>query len=223
MTRPIVRRGTLTLALTAGLIAAAFAAVPAAQASTLYGCLAKNGSAHLYTKRPKKCRKGERLISWGTVGQNGTNGTNGTNGANGANGAVAGFSATESSGFYVNSTLTQIPGLQKTLPAGSFIVSASLEFNGYAESSGSGSIIECQLSDNAGGKVTTETGYWGGPFLDLSGQYIAKGQIAMHLAVTSTQSSSLTVKCRQEVDLGNSEEVETNHGAVVAVQTTSNS
>jgi hypothetical protein len=206
---------------------AAFAAVPAAQASTLYACVTKSGTAHVYTKKPKKCRsKKEKLVSWNTAGpagKNGINGTNGSNGVNGINGAVAGFSATESGGQYVNGTLTQIPGLVKTLPAGSFIASTSLEFNGYAESAPSGTIIECQFSDNAGGKITTEIGYWGGPFLDLSGQYIAKGQIALHLAITASQPSTLTVKCKQEVDLGSSEEVATDHGALVAVQTSANS
>jgi hypothetical protein len=89
MSRPIARRRTFLLAATAALIVAAFAAVPAAQASTLYACVSKSGTAHVFTKKPKKCKsKKEKLVSWNTSGVAGKNGTNGSNGTNGTGGAA---------------------------------------------------------------------------------------------------------------------------------------
>jgi hypothetical protein len=89
MSRPIARRSTFLLAAAAALLVAAFATVPAAQASTLYACVSKTGSPHLYTKKPKKCKsKKEKLVSWNTAGPAGSNGTGGANGANGTNGAA---------------------------------------------------------------------------------------------------------------------------------------
>jgi hypothetical protein len=83
MPRPIVRRATLALAtlLTVGL----FAGASGAQASTLFACVKKSGSAHVFTKKPK-CKKGEQKLSWSTAGPAGKNGAGGTNGANGTNG-----------------------------------------------------------------------------------------------------------------------------------------
>ncbi len=109
---------------------AAFAPVPVAQAATLYACVTKSGTAHVYTKKPKKCKsKKEKLVSWNTVGpagKNGTDGTNGasgTNGTNGTNGAVAGYFA---SGLGKDTPLSESDKtvLSKTLPAGRFLITA---------------------------------------------------------------------------------------------------
>ena len=89
MSRPIAKRGTLALAAAAALIVAAFASVPAAQASTLYACVTKSGGAHLYTKKPKKCKsKKEKLVSWNTVGPAGSNGAGGAQGKEGKEGTA---------------------------------------------------------------------------------------------------------------------------------------
>jgi hypothetical protein len=84
MSRPIVRRATLALATV--LVVGLFAGASGAQASTLFACMKKSGSAHVFTKKPK-CKKGETKLSWNTAGPAGKNGTSGSNGANGANGA----------------------------------------------------------------------------------------------------------------------------------------
>jgi hypothetical protein len=66
----------------------ALVAAPSANAATLYACVKKNGTARIFTKKPR-CKKGEVRLSWnieGPAGRNGLNGLNGTNGANGVNG-----------------------------------------------------------------------------------------------------------------------------------------
>jgi len=88
MSTPIARRGVLALAMGAALIVGFFALAAQAEASTLYACVKKNGSAHIYAKKPK-CKKGESKLTWnnqGPAGKNGANGVNGTNGTNGKEG-----------------------------------------------------------------------------------------------------------------------------------------
>jgi len=90
MSTSIGRRGAALLALAGGLLLLAVAGAPAASAGTLYACAKKNGSARIFTKKPK-CKRGETKLLWnkeGPAGRNGANGANGTNGTNGANGTA---------------------------------------------------------------------------------------------------------------------------------------
>ena len=80
------RRAAALLAVAGALLFAAFTAVSAAQAATIYACVKKSGSIRVVTKKAK-CKRGESKLSWNTAGPAGKNGANGGNGANGANGA----------------------------------------------------------------------------------------------------------------------------------------
>jgi hypothetical protein len=80
-----IRRGVAGLVAIGALSVAALAAVPQAEAATLYACVKKNGTARIYSKKPK-CKKKETKLSWNTSGPAGKNGLNGLNGANGLNG-----------------------------------------------------------------------------------------------------------------------------------------
>lgn len=80
-----IRRGTAVLVAVGALLTVALAAVPQADAATLYACVKKNGTAHIYAKKPR-CKKQETKLSWSTVGPAGKNGLNGANGGNGGNG-----------------------------------------------------------------------------------------------------------------------------------------
>lgn len=85
MSTSITRRGIALLAAATFLLFAALVTASQAGATTYYACVKKNGSAHIYTKKPK-CKKGESKLSWNNVGPAGRNGNNGVNGANGKNG-----------------------------------------------------------------------------------------------------------------------------------------
>jgi hypothetical protein len=148
MSTPIARRGIFLLASTAALIVAVFAAVPAAQASTLYACVKKSGSAHIYTKKPK-CKKGESKLSWGTVGPAGSNGTNGANGANGTNGNNGANGATPGLfDFNDGPTAFEAIGGEQTVatlpnvPAGNYLFNAKVAVEGGA----SALLIHCRLA-----------------------------------------------------------------------------
>jgi hypothetical protein len=89
------RRVALAIAATAG-FAVGFAAPPQARAATIYACYKKRtGTVRIVGKRTR-CRRGERKLSWNTVGPPGANGRNGLNGLNGLNGVngVTGFTST---------------------------------------------------------------------------------------------------------------------------------
>jgi hypothetical protein len=121
--------------LAAGACALALLALaPQANASTLYACVKKNGSARLFTSRPR-CRHGEKRLAWniegprgpqgsrGKEGHAGKNGPGGVNGTNGANGAAGGFSAT-SEALKAFTGAAEVPIVSKALPAGSYLVFA---------------------------------------------------------------------------------------------------
>jgi hypothetical protein len=76
------RRVTAAILAAGALLLAAFAIAPTAGAATLYACVKKNGTAHIYAKKPK-CKKHESKLSWNTEGAAGRNGSNGLNGLNG--------------------------------------------------------------------------------------------------------------------------------------------
>jgi hypothetical protein len=103
MSISINRRGTAVLVAACALLVGSLSVAAQANASTLYACVKKNGTARVFTKKPK-CKKGESKLSWnnvgpagrngangvngapGSAGKNGTNGSNGANGTNGTNG-----------------------------------------------------------------------------------------------------------------------------------------
>ena len=92
----ITRGRAATLAAAATLALAALLAAPHADAATIYACFKKRtGAFHIVGKR-STCRRGERKLSWNTVGPSGANGLNGANGINGASGVngVTGFTST---------------------------------------------------------------------------------------------------------------------------------
>ncbi len=132
-------RGMLATAVLVALVVTAFAAASQAQASTLYACVKKNGSARIYSKKPK-CKKGESKLSWNTAGPAGKNGANGTNGTNGTNGAAGQpqsavpFSASLEAPFLSNSfsTLFSLSGVTVKLNCGNALLAdvASLEASG---------------------------------------------------------------------------------------------
>jgi hypothetical protein len=97
MPKAITHRGTIALAITAALLVTAFAAASSADASTLYACVKKNGTARIFTQKPK-CKKGERKLSWNNPGPSGRNGLNGANGLNGVNGSIGKEGATGKEG-----------------------------------------------------------------------------------------------------------------------------
>jgi hypothetical protein len=75
------------LAAVIALLLAAIASAPLAEASTVYACVQKSGTAHIFAKKPN-CKKGETKFLLNTEGLPGRAGANGINGTNGKEGAA---------------------------------------------------------------------------------------------------------------------------------------
>jgi hypothetical protein len=226
-------RAMAVLAATGALLLAAFAAAPQAEASTLYACVQKNGAAHIYTKKPK-CKKHESKLSWittgGPAGKNGTNGSNGTSGTNGTNGAVSGFSATvEEVNFTSGTEAAPTTIVSRTLPAGNYIVGASLDLDASDSVSGGEAAVECELVDTpiGGGSAVSDGALWAAVIdFEFIGGYSAITTMSLNLAVDSpARSSTIAIECDDAIPLPNGGTLETrgNKSSIVAVQTSTNS
>ncbi len=102
MSTLITRGRVLALVGLGVLLLAGFATAAQPEPGTITACYEKYGGAIRIVRSDARCRRGERKLSWNTVGPagvngvNGTNGTNGTNGINGTNGVngTTGFTST---------------------------------------------------------------------------------------------------------------------------------
>ncbi len=88
MSTRTLRRGTAALVASGALLTVAFAAVPQADAATIYTCVKKKSGAFRFVSQKTKCRRSESKRSWNTNGANGAKGAPGAPGANGAAGAT---------------------------------------------------------------------------------------------------------------------------------------
>lgn len=243
------RRAVVALVATGALLLAAFAVASQAEASTLYACVKKSGTARVFTKKPK-CKKGESKISWnaegpagknGANGASGTNGTNGTSGTNGTNGAVAGYVVVQSgevSFTQLESKESNALVMSKSLPAGSYIVNGNVEVIAAqvgTNEEGGGPLttfvqMSCTLKDTpTSGSSVSYTNSWSGvtsnPIIFFAA---GLGSVPLDLAVTTTTSSVLTVTCTNVHNDGDNTSPSAftegaQDGVITAVQTTSNS
>jgi hypothetical protein len=228
MSRPSYRRALLALAVACALMVGVLAGATSASASTLYACVKKNGSAHIYSKKPK-CKKGESKLSWnttgpagtngapGAAGKNGANGTNGTNGSNGANGAVAGYFTAQ--GGPISITEEEQLILSKTLPPGNYLISAKVTTSAAGKNTGQME-SRCELYDGA----TLDESQWiSGLSEFLPGVFLGTSTLPLNTAVTFTKPTAIQVWCETELNKASSGEMTASHGALWAIQTTSNS
>ena len=159
MRRPLPHTRILLAAV--GAATALLACSAAAQASTLYACVKKDGSAHIYAKKTR-CHRGEHMLHWNSEGPAGRNGTNGTNGAGGAqglsglNGAAAVLSAIGPTVNVSGGTLGTL--VSRTLPAGNYVVDGYI----YGDFSDPTEAVEaygfCHLTDTPAGGSSTSAG-----------------------------------------------------------------
>jgi hypothetical protein len=218
------RRAVAALVATGALLLTAFAVASAAEASTLYACVKKSGTARVFTKKPK-CKKGESKVSWnseatagknGTNGTDGANGTNGTNGTNGANGAVATYFASSESETALAHEVEEVTLGSKTVPAGDYLVTAKIDIG--AEGSTAGAIgVKCQLVDGA----VLDTNY-----LDAGlgtygpGEFFSATPETLIGVLKSSSTSTIKIVCDWYFDVGSAEIVAYDWD-IGAVQTTS--
>ncbi len=229
---------TTRLTAAAGAVAtlalAALASSPPASAQTIYACVNKRtGAARLYYTREPRCKRGQARLSWNTqgpAGRNGANGKNGatgktgptgkngTNGTNGNNGAVAGYSASEPA-FTEFTGKKEVTILAKTVPAGSYVVSAKTVLSSSA-TLGIRAAGVCELLN--GGAVVDTSG-WDAGLVQESTKYIGEATLSLQAAVSVKATTVLSLVCS---DLSPDEDAQLIGAAlsqIAAVQTTQNS
>jgi FlaG/FlaF family flagellin (archaellin) len=146
----------------------------------------------------------------GANGKNGTNGTNGTNGSNGLNGnpgpngAGPSYSATSSPSVPFaanqlgNNTQEQLSPpttiVQKTLPAGNYVISASVPISAVTGAGNEPITVNCTLTD--GGK--TDNGLWWTTTENDTGYNEAETTIPFLLVVSNSTASTAIVACQDE-------------------------
>lgn len=230
-----LRRVLTALAAGGALMAASFAAASPANASTLYACVKKSGSAHVFAKKPK-CKKGESKLSWNTSGpagkggengKNGGNGGNGSNGSNGKDGAVAGYSAVQSADLDITNaeSFTQVPGLTKSLPAGSFIAAGRVDITAIGKKEKEQANATCEMVNTpTSGSPLVQEGHfqsWTNNTLIFPIViHVTAGVIPFDMAIDNAVPSTLAVKCDEN---GRGEEVTMTaaRGSLTAIQLSS--
>jgi hypothetical protein len=224
-----MRRLVAVSCATSVVAAASLAAAPTAGASTIYVCVKKKSGVMRLVDRKAKCKRGESKLTWnqsgpagpaGKTGATGATGTTGSGGSAGLNGAVAGFSASEPNEINIAGSTVTI--LSKSLPAGSYIISADVGLKLFGEETTKkpGADIECFLTDGS----SEVGGIWGGgTTVELgSKQFIADGSIPLQLAITTTSTTTVKVECEAEI-LVQTVEVGARNTTLVAIQTSKNS
>jgi hypothetical protein len=159
--------------------------------------------------------------SQGVQGNPGTNGTNGTNGNNGVNGAVAGYSGT---GTVAMGSQTLVTVLTKTLPAGSYVVSATVAVQAVQHGSQLGATVQCSVGLTGNAAVTEP---WSSLYNSQNDLY-ADGTISFSFAGKLTSQGAVTITCTNYSGMNGAQDNGTQAqinlaGYVTAVQTTSNS
>jgi hypothetical protein len=218
------------------LVAAAFAVLasaPSARAATIYACVNKRtGAARLFAKEPV-CKRGQARLSWNTqghAGRNGANGKNGTNGKNGANGknGTAGINGTNGVvAVYAasGSALVELTGkkgvtiLTKTVPAGSYIVSAKTVVSSTATAPVRAASA-CELQDGSPGAL--DTAGWDTGLASDSGSFIGEATLSLQAVVSVKATTVLSLVCSDLSPDEGGQKIGAAFSQIAAVQTTQN-
>jgi hypothetical protein len=226
-------------AIVLGVLALAIAATGGAMAAsggsaTITACVKKHGGS-LY--QAKKCKKGDKKLSWnqkgpagptgpagsaGAAGTNGTNGTNGANGTNGTDGAVAGWSTTHAASVNITADTALTPIASKFLPPGSWIINGSVTLTGSdTAASPQAADSTCQLVDGA---ATSQEATWSSPEGAVFLFKLAETTVSMQMALTTTTQTTLSLKCEDNLTGPPSTfEADASAAVITAVQTSGNS
>ncbi|MGD0453645.1 MAG: collagen-like protein [Solirubrobacteraceae bacterium] len=218
----------------ATLALAALVSPPPTSAATIYACVNKRtGAARLFYTKAPRCKRGQARLSWNTqgpAGRNGANGRNGatgktgptgkngTNGINGSNGAVAGYSASEPA-FMEFTGKKEVTILAKTVPAGSYIVSAKTVLSSSA-TLGIRAAGVCELLD--GGAVVDTSG-WDAGLVQESAKYIGEATLSLQAAVSVKATTVLSLVCSDLSPDEDAQLIGATFSQIAAVQTTQNS
>lgn len=127
------------------------AAASAAGTTTIYACVSKKSGAMRIVSAKAKCKHGEHKLSWGSAGPAGPAGATGAAGKQGANGVGIDFGTSKVGGESIPlATGGEDVVLSRTLPAGSYLVSAQVTLLVGEAKTPLFVVVACGIADSAG-------------------------------------------------------------------------
>jgi hypothetical protein len=187
----------------------ALAAAPASSAATIYTCVSKKGAMRVVSAKTK-CKHGESKLSWSSSGPAGPAGVTGAAGATGA----AGKQGASGDGIdYGTSKIgkesvelakgSEAVVLSKTLPAGTYFVTAQTTLLVAEAKTSTLEAIACGIADSTGtpaflepaGQALDES-VWFQTLMSLgSGEFGASSNMALQTQLTTTAPTTLALMC----------------------------
>ena len=161
----------------------------------------------------------------GPAGPAGAAGQIGAKGVDGQNGAVAGYSASQDPGTSLNlpnqGAPVVVPGLSKTLPAGSYLASGTILAQDFIPNGQGAADVHCALTDTPsdGSAALSHTTRWLGSTTITQTGF---GELPYGLAFTTNAASTLTVSCFDNNSVPSNTTATVQSGVLQVVQTSSN-
>jgi hypothetical protein len=206
------------------------AAASAAGATTIYACVSKKNGAMRIVSAKAKCKRGEHKLSWGASGPAGPAGPAGAPGAPGAPGANGvGVDFADENAGPVNLAEGEKGAVvaAKTIPAGSYFVSAKTVVIAVKGKSGVSVGVVCELVDTTGTPAIVEIpdaldeSIWFQGLSQSASEWEAVTTLALQGQLTTTEATTLALVCLPVV--GSKEAtIEAGDAEVSALQTTAN-
>jgi hypothetical protein len=214
----------------AGLLALALALVAStAEAASIYACVNRHTGTARFVGSKTKCRRSERRVTWNTTGPVGPAGKSGAAGAAGTNGDGADYANVAFGPTGLVTTTTGDVVVARTIPAGSYLVSANtvalaIEAKGPVTVS-----VSCEIVDTTGTPMFVETdqaidvGDWDQSLAKqgTTSSYQGASTIQMQGQLTTTQSTTLALICAP-IEGNKEATVDVFVSRISALQTTAN-
>jgi hypothetical protein len=162
---------------------AAIPALAGGKTVTFHACVTNRTGAIKIVSKSARCRAGQHKISWNNTGPQGPAG------APGPAGVVAGYH-TLAKGGTISTSITTVTSL--ALPAGNFILNASVSLFIQANEGGTNNVADCRLTDGSGtvfdiaAATVVLTGSTGAATLSLTGATSKGGTINLQCTSGST-------------------------------------
>ncbi|MGD1058450.1 MAG: hypothetical protein ABR992_13670 [Solirubrobacteraceae bacterium] len=182
-------------------------AASATGAATIYTCVSKKSGAMRVVSAKTKCRHGEHKLSWNAAGPAGPAGATGATGAPGKQGASGvgidfGTSKVSSTEFVHLGSGGEVVILSKTIPAGSYFVSAQTTLLIGEATTPAFVVVACGIADSSGtpailepGQPLDETVFLQTLTKTGTAEYGAESDLALQSQLTTTVPTTLALIC----------------------------
>jgi hypothetical protein len=204
-------------------------AVSTAGAATIHACVNKRTGSVRFVGSKTTCRKSERRAAWSTVGPAGPLGPAGPPGAAGTPGTNGVGADYGNASFGLRPLEADTLVIAKSIPAGSYFVSAKLVLGASEAKKAVFVGVICELVDTPGTPVAVEfekaldVGEWaqGLSESEVKGEFTGATTIQLQGQLTTTEPTSLGLVCAA---LAGSKEakIEAFASQISALQTTAN-